>query len=319
MDKVEDFFKNKNFDEFDDVATAIRNNFQTDFEKLYASYYYITQNIKYDEERSKMKQRNYLDIETIFKTKKGVCYNYAKFFNELTKRVGITSDKIKILHFGNASKGIDWNFQNPPSKPDFLHDANYIEFNNQSFLSDPTWGSGDSIDKCRSYFLMPYYKGILNYFPEEDLLNDTSKFHFTWNQFTSLNMPNMPKDLCFESNPFQRITVEDGFYDLQFSLIQPIDYIEGEIYYFKENEWCEKDQKYISFNCLGKNLPRHNFSFSNHLRCRYNMTISFPEIGEYKVNVYANRLCIFTVYFDVKNSTDKLIGICGFNKEKICI
>lgn len=46
------------------------------------------------------------------------------------------------------------------------------------------------------------------------------------------------------------------------------------------------------------------------------MIISFPEKGEYKVEVYVDHLCIFTVYFDVKNATDKLFGICGIFKEK---
>lgn len=46
MDKVEDYFKDKAFTDFDDAATAIKNDFQTDIEKLYESFYYVMQNVE---------------------------------------------------------------------------------------------------------------------------------------------------------------------------------------------------------------------------------------------------------------------------------
>lgn len=202
MDKVEDFFKNKSFTDFDDVATEIRSNFKTEIEKLYASFYYVTQNVKYDDERKNMENRDYLSIQKIFNIKKGVCVEFAKYFRELIKRVGINTKKTKILCFSNASKGDGWDSYSPPSKPNINHESNYIKFGNQSYLSDPTWGSS-SKDNCRSFFLIPYYKGILNSFPEDDSFYEFLNCNFTWDQFTSLNKPNISRDLCFESNLLQ--------------------------------------------------------------------------------------------------------------------
>lgn len=324
-DKVGNFFKDKTFPDFDILAKAIQDNFESDYEKLYACFYYVANNIEYDYERSCLTEREPLSVHTIFNIKKGVCVEYSKLFRELAKQSGISSYEIPILPFENASKGAGWDSYQPPSEPDYKHEAIYIKIKDQFFLSEPTWAAG-SLDQNnqfnfkynKAHFLIPYYKGIVDHFPKKKL-NDSLIDNFTWESFTSINKADIGKELCFESNPFQKVTVENGFYEMQFSLIQTGMPIVGEICILEENSWQKQNNNLISYECLAINLPDNSFSYSKNGRYRYKLTISFPKKGEYRVQTALKNddssPVLFTSYFDVKESTDKLIGIPGYCKE----
>lgn len=141
-DKVENLLIGKTFPGFNEVAAAIQNNFESDYEKLYACFYYVANTISYDIPRSLLEERDPLTIQTIFDTKLGVCAEYSKYFRELAKLCGIPSKKILILQFINASKGAGWDSYNPPNEPIYKHEANFIKIQNQFYISEPTWASG---------------------------------------------------------------------------------------------------------------------------------------------------------------------------------
>lgn len=82
------------------------------------------------------------------------------------------------------------------------------------------------------------------------------------------------------------------------------------------NEWVKKITKFVSFDLLESNLPDHFYSsFPNEKRCRYKMTIYFPEKGSWMIKVYSNGK-LFTSYFEVENSKEMLPKILGHDKEE---
>ncbi|KAK8899243.1 hypothetical protein M9Y10_001554 [Tritrichomonas musculus] len=310
------------FEDFDNLAQGIQNNFQEDIDKLYASYYFVTHYIQYDYPRSISDDRKALSIEKIFNDKKGICADYSKFLRELAKRSGVTSKRMRILPFTNSSKAAGWSSYNPPSQPDFHHEAVYIDIGGEKFVSEPTWGSGSTDENNvfkfnykKTNFLIPYFTSLLSHYPEK-ILDESLNHPFTWEQFIALNEPNVGKELSYESNPFQFISVDDGFYEMQFSFLQPCESIWAQIYILEGNTWMLEDNKFVTFVCLRKDLPNHISSFSSELRCRYKMTACFPEIGTYHVKVNVGTDQLFHVYFKVNGKYEKLNGIAGTNKEK---
>lgn len=322
--KVESYIDSNTFTDFENLAKGIRENFQTDIDKLYASYYFVTHHVQYDYPRSLIKtNRPTLSIDNIFTKRLGVCADYAKFMRELAKKVGITAKCMRILPFINASKAAGWNAFYPQENPDFDHEAVYIDIGGEKFISEPTWGAGNSDDNhqfsfsyVKSNFLIPYYTGVLSHYPQ-NILDNSLNYPFTWKQFISLNQPNISKELSLESNPFQKINVEDGFYELQFSFVQPVETLSSNIFLLEGNTWFSQGDKYVSFDCLAKDLPSRSYTLSSELRCRYNMSVCFPKVGTYHVEVFLNTKQLFHVYFMVKNTKERLLGIPGAKKEKI--
>ncbi|KAK8898389.1 hypothetical protein M9Y10_000674 [Tritrichomonas musculus] len=304
---VENYINQNTFTDFVSLAEGIRDNFQTDIDKLYASYYFVTHYIQFDWDRYNSEDPQVLTIEDIFTQKKGISVDYSNFLIELAKSSGIISDNIQIYPFTNASKGINWNSYQPPPTPEIDHDDVYIDIGGQKFISEPSLGSGYLDDDHqfnfqykKSNFLIPYLNALLLHYPENAIEE------FTYDQFVSLNEPNFEKELSFESNPFQKITVENGYYEMQFSFLQPVDSIRSEISMLVNDDWSIKDDELVSLTCLAKDLPNRRFSLSSELRCRYKMAVSFPEIGNYEVKVTLNDRKLFNVYFNVTGIKEKM-------------
>lgn len=320
--KVENYIDKNTFKDFDDVAQGIRDNFKDSMDKLYAAFYFVTHHVKYDWERCNSSNRQALSIEYIFNKRLGVCADYSKFFRELAKRAGITSKCMRIMPFLNAAKAISWDAYNPPQKPNYDHEAVYLDIGGEKFISEPTWAAGNlnddhsfSFKYKKSNFLIPYYSAILSHFPEQ-IIDEKSHYPFSWEQYSLLNQPCVGKELSLESNPFQVINVENGLHEMQFSFVQPVNSISSQIFLLENNTWFSQDTKYISFNCLAKDLPSHHYTLSSEKRCRYKMTICFPKVGSYHIKVFVNTEQLFHVYFNVKSTKERLLGIPGTGKEE---
>ena len=323
FDKVENFFDEYMFHSYNDLTEAIVDTFQTTFDKLYAVYYYTTNNIKYDYQRSLQKYKKLIAIEKLFKIQKGVCCDYCNFFIQLSKQVGITSDKMKIVFLNNHSKNNKFNKYNPPKKPCITHACVFIEYNGQQYVCDPTWGAGYLNDEnvfifdySKSYFLIPFFQALLIYYPK-DMPISSKTCIFSFNQFTSLNKPNLKKELSFESNPFQVIHVKNGFHEMQFSFIQPCDELSSQFHFLEQKTWTKYNNMFVCFDCLSNNVPNHKYSiYPNRNRCRYKMSVSFPMKGTWRVKVFVDTNYLFEVYYEVENANISIKQIPGYDKNK---
>ncbi|RQD72559.1 MAG: transglutaminase domain-containing protein [Tindallia sp. MSAO_Bac2] len=77
-------------------AKELTKNLEADREKVEAIHQYIVQNIKYDYDIIPYLTSDYLpDIERIFETQKGICYDYASLFAAMLRSVGIPARMVK--------------------------------------------------------------------------------------------------------------------------------------------------------------------------------------------------------------------------------
>lgn len=321
--KVEKYIEDNTFNDFNSLAQGIKDNFQTPMDKLYAVYYYATHHIQYDWARFLMKERDSMSIDEIFTTNKGVCAEYSDFFVALSKKVGITSKIMTILKFGNTSKGHGYEPTNPPTEPKRDHACVFVEIDGESFLSEPTWGAGPvddngvfSFSYVKSYFLIPYYLGCISHYPDYDKFT-SYRYSFPFEKFTALNKISFSKEVRLESNPFLVIDVKDGKYEMQFSFLMPGNRVTANFFIMEGKEWKKRDSIFASFKCLERNLPANAFSYQpEEKRCRYKMSICFPENGQWRVEVYGDRKSLFDNYFFVKGAKLVLDHIPGDGMEE---
>lgn len=90
-------------------AKTLTKNAKTDSEKAAAIYTYIIKNIKYDNKKAQIVQDGYIpSVSNIYKTKKGICYDYSVLFAVMLRSVGVpakvlmgTSTDVKEYHAWN--------------------------------------------------------------------------------------------------------------------------------------------------------------------------------------------------------------------------
>ncbi|MEO6221156.1 MAG: transglutaminase-like domain-containing protein, partial [Ginsengibacter sp.] len=116
-----------------DIATYIKNNFNSESEKVRAIYSWITLNMRYD------KDSPHLAILTVdrgrkiaaaLKRRKGVCEHFAAIFNDICIKSGIKS--FVIEGYTKQSGSVD---KSPHAWCAALVDYKW-------FLYDPTWDGG---------------------------------------------------------------------------------------------------------------------------------------------------------------------------------
>ncbi|MGQ7946276.1 transglutaminase domain-containing protein [Flavobacterium sp. WC2509] len=118
----------------DSIAKYIKNNFQTESDRIRAVFYWTAHTISYDADNMfEVKFDETLNDRTIraFNSQKGNCFDYANIFNNLATAVGI-----KSMVVNGYTK---WNKQRVDN---LSHSWNAARIDNKWFLFDPTWGSG---------------------------------------------------------------------------------------------------------------------------------------------------------------------------------
>lgn len=324
--KVEKYLDETTFNDFDSLVDGIKNTFDSSMDKLYAIYYYITHTMMYDYERFEQEDRDYLADDVIFRIKKGVCADYSQFFIHLAKKAGITNKIIIIKYFTNIAKASGYDSFNPPKTPDenkkLLHASVVIEINGEKFLSEPTWAAGSKEDGAfkfiykKSYFLLPYYKALIDHFPYEGKNGKTINCPYTWAQYISINTPNFDKELSLESNPYKRVTVTNGFFEMQFSYIQSCESPYAVFKILKDKNSDPVDSILYNLVFIDKDIPSHNYSiYPDKKRNRYKLLICFPEKGIWSAGIY-DPSHLFTTYFDVQQPCKDLPFIPVRNKEE---
>ncbi|MES2241213.1 MAG: transglutaminase domain-containing protein [Bacteroidota bacterium] len=118
----------------DSISNYIKNNFQTEPDRIRAVFYWTANTISYDADNMfevKFDESLQDRISRAFIAQKGNCFDYASIFNQLANAVGIKSMVISGYTKWNKVR-ID----------NLSHAWNAARIDNKWYLFDPTWGSG---------------------------------------------------------------------------------------------------------------------------------------------------------------------------------
>jgi len=118
----------------DSIVKYIKNNFQTEPDRIRAVFYWTAHTISYDVDNMfEVKFDETLNDRTVraFNGQKGNCFDYANIFNDLATAVGI-----KSMVVSGYTKSDKMRVDN------LSHSWNAARIDNKWFLFDPTWGSG---------------------------------------------------------------------------------------------------------------------------------------------------------------------------------
>ena len=166
-----------------DVAQYVNRHYETDLNKVGAIYSWVTANMKYDTDSSRIINTGvYPDakITVAFKRRKGVCENFAAIFNDICLQSGLTSFVIN----GYTKQG---------GKVDKTgHVWCAVPINKNWYLFDPTWDEGNEMSP--KYFMAPPSQFIESHMPFDQLwqlLNYpiTHEQFYRGNLFKNKNIP----------------------------------------------------------------------------------------------------------------------------------
>jgi len=158
-----------------DIASYIKNNYNTDLERTRAIYTWITTNIRYStDSANSINMRDDKDAKITFalRRRKGVCENYAAIFNDIALKIGLTSFVVS----GYTKQGGTIDKEG--------HSWCTVLIDKDWHLFDPTWDEGREMDF--KYFMMPPSEFItthMPYDPQWQLLN----YPITQQQFENSN------------------------------------------------------------------------------------------------------------------------------------
>lgn len=176
------------FSRVEDLANKIENDFTSDIDKVRAAFFWLTKNIRYNlQEYYNPRQRKYRFryaseeekaqklqaikdqlVNNAFRTKMGVCEEYAQSFKKICDLLNIESEVIKGNVRSNSNEiGKIENSTN--------HAWNAVKINGDWIILDATWAAGYEyngkwIRKFNNYFFnMPKEKIFKTHFPEDNL------------------------------------------------------------------------------------------------------------------------------------------------------
>lgn len=90
-------------------AASLTKNYKSDYEKAVIIYNYIIKNFKYDKSKVHTIKENYIpDIDSVFRDKKGVCYDFAVLYAAMLRSVGIPA-KLVMGYKNDIKEYHTWN------------------------------------------------------------------------------------------------------------------------------------------------------------------------------------------------------------------
>ena len=152
-----------------DLINYLKNNTITlnIIDKAYIVFYWMAENIIYDKKALKSEKNIDSSPEGIYKYGKTACFGYSKLFAHIANSIGVDTEYI----IGYA-KGYEYIPGEKIEKTN--HEWNAIKFNDNYFLLDSTWGSGQVEEDSHIkelddfYFLCNPQYLIFTHFPKEE-------------------------------------------------------------------------------------------------------------------------------------------------------
>lgn len=316
-DTISEYMKTHTFLTIDSLCNYIIS-IKNDIDKLFAIFAWAALNIQYDVEAYLSDNIKSTTLEEVFETKRAVCSGYALFFNEMVKRTKINTDKIIVKEYSNYAKGYSYNCLSPPKNVNSNHASVYIEIDGNKFICEPTWGSG-YLDENKqrhqrfnpNYFLIPLYDTLNDHYP----CNESKQllpFNFHYQDYlNSCKLCDLNRQIKTESNPFCKILCKNGYLEQTYSCIAPINKISAKIF-IKKNDCFYRitEQEIFSYDIIQKKLPKHPE------RCRFRTSISFPQKGFYRVEMFIDTHMTLCFYVDnlMKCTESVPVGCDPWNK-----
>ena len=115
-------------------------------QKARAIYRWVTRKIRYD-----LGERGTDDAERVLRTRRAVCAGYSRLFEDLSRRVGL-----QALYVGGRAPGPGYN----------SHAWNALRVGGRWLFVDSTWGSAQSAEGRRDWFLVPPVEFLQTHFPD---------------------------------------------------------------------------------------------------------------------------------------------------------
>jgi transglutaminase superfamily protein len=158
----------------DDLALYLTQNYTDDWQKAYAIYYWIANNIAYDV--SAMKREEFFSnqqdlIDAALLNKKGVCQHYAELYHDLAKKSGLKS--LVITGYTRQQNG---------EISEISHAWIAVKIDGSWYLSDPTWAHGYLVKRKKlvkeftdQWFIVKPEKMIEDHMPFDPLFQFLAK------------------------------------------------------------------------------------------------------------------------------------------------
>lgn len=286
--EITSHMKNHRFDTLDSLISYIKS-LDDDVDKLYSIFSYEALNIQYDTESFFKNEIKTTTLGEIFDKKIAVCSGYALFFYEMSKRVNLNANRVKVKCYSNYAKGFGFDALNPPQKVKSNHLSIFITIDGIQFISEPTWAAGHitsdhKFEWCYrpQLFLIPVYKSLCDHYPcspSTKYLN----FKLSYSQYLkSCRILSFDRSLKTESNPFVNFECSNGYVEQVYSCKGPVDWIS--IHLFKKNNDGSFSQVsgsgITSYQIIQKKMSKHPE------RTRFKTNIALQEEGTFQVKLF---------------------------------
>ena len=254
-------------------------------------FYWITRNIQYDTQAYFSNSCTDQSVETVFRTRKGVCSGYANLYKYLCDQMQMPCEIV----FGYC-KGYRFDNQQVPSHPN--HAWNAVEIDRHWYLIESTWGAGhlntqhNYVRKLNAFYFLPHpSQTIYQHLPENE----------NWQLLrTPINM------IQFMEMP----RVYTAYFELDLELVSPrnrahVDFLPGKPYAIvliraPRDVHLMADLKLNDQKIVGGH--RVIFNDRKRLYCCY---FAPATIGEHKITIYGKQRGeiydgVLDLTFDVK-------------------
>ena len=244
----------------------------TEKQKVYFTYYWVTNNIKYDVFNYYRGTPSDCVPSSFFPSKTTVCSGYSRLFTHLLKCMEYTEDKIHNV-IGYAKTGDD-DLKEPN------HEWNMVQIDKKNCLIDSTWGAGNTdsnqnfVTEYDEYYLCtPPKQFVRTHLPEEkDSDMQILKPTITFSQFISMAQ------------------TYKSFYKLGFTSIDPDKNSQSICGEGKIKLNYETDERPILLTKLTKNQNDvENSTMNKKTKNGYDVSFYINDAGTYTLNIFANK------------------------------
>lgn len=252
-------------------------------------YYWIGENIDYDDDffnrkiRGNITHDEYLKTQNhyeVFDSKKAICAGYANLYEWFMFEVEIEVEIISGHIRDERNHYVDL------SSTEFLHGWNAIKIDNKWLLVDSTWGATNDLSQSEFYFDIKPEWAILTHFPKDEkwqlLENPLSLEEFNKSKFVNqlwfyagfTDIPRLMQDedfyyFIFETNPDKSWIVDllHSNDNSMFSTIKNVEIInqDGNTYYrFSKDQIKNEAYFKVNLRLLERDDEAGGYLFSNY-------------------------------------------------------
>jgi predicted nucleic acid-binding Zn-ribbon protein len=268
--EVDKYYQNlPNIYSLDELASRISNCTAEEIHLYALIYYWISKNIVYNYEGYKKGEYGKNDAESVFQSKKAVCEGFANLYLHICNKLGLKCKKVT-----GAAKQSTFKLGDKVSSN---HAWNCIQYREQKYLIDSTWGAGHA---ANGHFVQQFTPIYFLTFPEvlaDSHFPDNTEFLLTKKKSSLPEFKNKlvrgyqdvyktvcQKNLALVSHQFPEISCEENL-SVEVGVID-----ENKVYFW---QLCKGDKKVDE---LMKTEYNDNIWY---------IDIKFEASGDYKLNL----------------------------------